>query len=509
MGTEHITRRRVLRNAVAGVAATGFAGTALTHSTGRTIVGLTADAGFDVARQHADTVTHELDFGAIGKAVTGRFPEQALRALAANPKVRYVEDDGLMSALQSYSWSLDQIDADIAHAQSETGDGSSIAILDTGVDDGHPDIDVVGGAAFGSSCSTCADPYGDDSGHGTPCAGIAAANNTGDIAVSVAPDADLYSVKVLDSSGSGSYSDIADGIVWVANQGIHIASLSLGGSSGSSVLQDAVEYADNMGVLIVAAAGNSGSCTDCVGYPAAYDEVVAVSATDSNDDLATFSSTGPEIEIAAPGVDIPTTSKGGGYETLSGTSMATPHVAGGAALLMANGYTNDEARQLLTDNADDICLCEEDQGAGRLNVAAPFGFTTPQSCDSTISCQNDGDGGCFITTATAGEGETLESLRRFRDESMAATPLGRGLVGVYYRISPPIAETLARHPDSRSVTACRKIVESCASLADAQEETDSRVKRASLGVVLTALYLAVVAVGAGSHAGITVRELAD
>ncbi|MFB6177860.1 MAG: S8 family serine peptidase, partial [Halobaculum sp.] len=105
--------------------------------------------------------------------------------------------------------------------------------------------------------------------------------------------------------------------------------------SGSSTLKDAVEYATSNGVFLVAAAGNSGPCTDCVGYPAKYSEVMAVSATDSNDDLADFSSTGPEVEIAAPGVDILSTVPAG-YKKYSGTSMSCPHVAGTAGKLMAN-----------------------------------------------------------------------------------------------------------------------------------------------------------------------------
>jgi subtilisin len=128
---------------------------------------------------------------------------------------------------------------------------------------------------------------------------------------------------------------------------------------------------------------------------------------------------------------------------------------------------------------------------------------------SIQSFTTDSSGGCYITTATAQEGGTLNSLRRFRDQSMAATPVGRGLVGLYYRISPPIAKTLERHPESRTARACRTLVQKCAAISDAQDETESRTKSASLGVVLTMLYMVGIAVGVGGHAGINLAELFD
>ncbi|WP_254863944.1 S8 family peptidase [Halovivax gelatinilyticus] len=509
MARTNITRRRILRGAAAGAATVGLAGkTTADESIDRTIIGLTADADFGVATANATEVRHRLDFGDIGKSVAGQFPDSAVRALENNPNVRYVEKDQPAYALQTTPYGIEQVSADVAHANGETGAGASIAIIDTGVQVDHEALDVHGGAAFGTTCSNCPEPYGDDNGHGTHCAGTAVAPDDGVGVLGVSLDSELYAVKVLDSTGGGSLSDVAEGIVWTADQGIDVGSLSLGGGSGTQELQDACQYANQQGTLLVAAAGNDGECSNCVSYPAAYDEVVAVSATDENDDLASFSSTGPEVDLAAPGVDVYSTYTNNGYDTLSGTSMACPHVSGGAAHLMANGYSNSEARQQLMDTADDICRCDEDQGAGRLNVAAALGLESPEDCSSgTIECQNDdGGGGCFITTATAGEGETLDSLRRFRDDSMSATPMGRALVDLYYRISPPIADTLAAHPDSATSRVTRGIVDVCASLSDAQAETDSRLKSASLGVALTSLYMVGITVGAGGHAGITARE---
>ena len=512
MSKRNLSRRNVLRGIAAGATATGIAGKAYAggpeRDTGpldRTIIGLTADASLGLARDAADEVDHELDFGDIGRSVAGQFSEQAIEGLRNNPQVRYVEQDQPAWALGSYG--IEQVNADVTRAEGYRGDGATIAILDTGVQVDHPDLDVVCGETFGTTCSDCVAPYGDDNGHGTHVAGTAAAVAR-DVALSVAPEAEICSVKVLDGDGGGSFGDVANGIVWSADKGVDVINLSLGGASGTSELEDACDYARNQGSFVVAAAGNDGTCCDCVGYPAAYDSVIAVSSTDSSDDLSSFSSTGPAVDIAAPGSNIYSTYLNGGYDTLSGTSMASPHVAGAAGILMADqGYSNSGAESQLKDTADDICLCEQDQGAGRLNVAAAVGLQGSEDCSDDETCHNcSGGGGCYITTATAGESDTLDSLRRFRDESMAVTPVGRALVGLYYRISPPIADTLARHPDSPSTRATRELVEACAALSDRQEATDSRVASASLGVLLTLLYFLSIAVGAGGHAGISVRE---
>ncbi|AGB15117.1 subtilisin-like serine protease [Halovivax ruber XH-70] len=509
MPAESPTRRTVLRTAAAGAAATGFAGTALAEPTGRTLVGLQPGSDASVATTQAESVHRELDFGDIGRVVAGTFSDNAISALQNNPNVRYVEKEGRMHALaQDVPYGIDIVEADVAHDNGETGAGADIAIVDTGIDQDHPDLqaNLGNGADFTGTGS-----WDDDNGHGTHCAGIANADDNTEGVVGVSTEATLHAAKVLDSGGGGNFSDIAAGVEWVANQGYDVASLSLGGSTGSSALEDACQYATNNGVLVVAAAGNDGECSDCVSYPAAYDTVMAVSATDSNDDIASFSSTGPEIDIAAPGAGVYSTYNDGGYTSLDGTSMACPHVAGAGGQLMANGYSNTDARQQLTNTADDICRCSDDAGAGRLNVAAALGLQSPSNCSGTTECQNDsgGGGGCFITTATAGEGPTLDSLRRFRDESMAATPVGRGMVGLYYRISPPIADTLERHPESLTTRATRKIVDVCASLSDRQDETDSPVESASLGVTLTALYMVGITVGASGHFGIRMREQLD
>jgi subtilisin len=322
--------------------------------------------------------------------LTLRLPKQAATALEKNPNIRYVEENGTMHALaQDLPWGIDRVDAEVAHVNGETGSGADVAIIDTGIDDDHPDLQANLGAGrafvecgnggyFGNcywsgNSNACNYPWSDDNDHGTHCAGIADAVNNTEGVVGVSTEATLHAVKVLDCSGSGSFSDIAAGIEYVADQGWDVGSLSLGGSSGSSALRDAVQYATNNGVLLVAAAGNDGECTDCVGYPAAYPEVMAVSSTDSNDNLSSFSSQGPEVEIAAPGTDIYSTVPSG-YDTFSGTSMACPHVSGAGGQLMANGYTNSDARSHLKSTAEDIGLSNNEQGSGLLDAAAALGF---------------------------------------------------------------------------------------------------------------------------------------
>jgi subtilisin len=318
-----------------------------------------------------------------------RVGRTAIEGLENNPNVRYVEENGTLEALaQSLPWGQGRIDSEVAHANGETGAGADIAIIDTGIDSDHPDLaanigegkafvscSTKGGCRYGAkpADNTCYTSWDDDNDHGTHCAGIADAIDNSKGVVGASTEATLHAVKVLDTCGSGSFSDIAAGVEYVANQGWDVASMSLGGSSSSSALKDACQYAYDKGVFLVGAAGNSGPCTDCVGYPAAYDTVVAVSSTNESDGLSSFSSTGPEVEIAAPGSNINSTVPGG-YAEFSGTSMACPHVAGAAGQLMADGLTNTETRSKLNSTAEDIGLASNESGNGLLDLAAALGY---------------------------------------------------------------------------------------------------------------------------------------
>jgi subtilisin len=403
------TRREILRGMSGGtMGVVGLGGLAAGRSAGRPrrhVVGTASARARRATERAADSVHRVLDFGRIGSAVAGVFPDGRLDALRRRSDVRYVEVDGTMHAIgrdghtqapggspgppggggdtsETLPWGIDRVDAEVAHANGETGNGADIAVIDTGIDDDHPDLQAnVGAGKAYVNCrgKNCNYAWSDDNDHGTHCSGIADAvdNSRGVIGVSTA--ATLHAVKVLDNSGSGSFSDVAAGIEYTADQGWDVGSMSLGASSGSRTVRDACQYAEENGVLLVAAAGNSGPCTDCVGYPAAYSTVVAVSSTTRSDDLSEFSSTGPEVELAAPGSDIYSTVIGG-YDTFSGTSMACPHVAGTGGQLMANGYSNTEARDRLRSTAEDIGLPENESGYGLLDTAAALGF---DSADST------------------------------------------------------------------------------------------------------------------------------
>ncbi|MFQ3319059.1 MAG: subtilisin family serine protease [Natronomonas sp.] len=399
----NLTRRRTLRIAAAG-ATTGVlvGGGSAEGGAPERIVGTTGDRGSQAARNEAESVRRTLRLGAIGQAVAGRFSDEAVRRLRSRGDVRYVERDGTMEAIQTLPWGIDRVDADVLHGNGETGAGADIAIIDTGIDDDHPDLQAnVGAGTAYVDCRgrNCNYPWSDDNDHGTHCAGIADAVNNSEGVVGVSTEATLHAVKVLDKNGSGSFSDVAAGIEYTADQGWDVGSLSLGASSGSQTVKDACQYAYDTGVLLVAAAGNDGPCTDCVGYPAAYSTVIAVSSTDEDDSLSSFSSTGPEVELAGAGGDIYSTVIGG-YDTFSGTSMACPHVSGAGGQLMANGYTNTEARQRLQDTAEDIGLTDNEQGYGLLDAEAAVldggGSNDAPSCTIVIP----GDGNTVSGTVT-------------------------------------------------------------------------------------------------------------
>jgi subtilisin family serine protease len=228
-------------------------------------------------------------------------------------------------------WGVDRIDADLVWGIT-TGDPIKVAIVDTGIDVKQPDLkDNLKG---GVSTVWYTTSYNDDNGHGTHVAGIVAAIDNEIGVIGVGPKIDLYAVKVLDRRGSGYLSDVIEGLDWAIQNGMQVVNMSLGTASYSESFEEAVKRVNSAGIIQVAAAGNSGPEDNTVTYPAKFAEVIAVSATDKTDTIASWSSRGPEIDLAAPGVDIYSTYKGSTYKTLSGTSMAAPHVTGAAALVL-------------------------------------------------------------------------------------------------------------------------------------------------------------------------------
>ncbi|HNW44126.1 MAG TPA: S8 family peptidase [Elusimicrobiales bacterium] len=262
-------------------------------------------------------------------------------------------------------WGVKRVNAAGAWNFTE-GAGVKVAVIDTGVDFNHPDLKANYKGGYNTIITTAA-PL-DDHGHGTHVSGTIAAVRNATGVVGVAPRASLYGVKVLDKNGSGSYSNVMAGIEWATLNGMQVINMSLGGGGAMESMQKVIKAAYDAGVTIVCAAGND---SGPVNYPAKYPESIAVSASDSYDKLASFSSKGPEIAVIAPGVDIYSTKKGGGYRTMSGTSMACPHVAGLAALAIGAGANNPAAvRQSMTNSATLLPgLKPTDQGAGLVDAA--------------------------------------------------------------------------------------------------------------------------------------------
>ncbi|MBI4061332.1 MAG: S8 family peptidase [Elusimicrobia bacterium] len=244
---------------------------------------------------------------------------------------------------QETPWGIARVKAPAAWATSR-GKGVKLVVIDTGIDMTHPELAGVIKGGW-NSISTAA-TFNDDNGHGTHVSGTIAAKDDDKGVVGVAPQVDLYGVKVLDANGSGTFDDVIAGMLWAVENKMEVASMSLGANQGNQALADAVEAMRKAGVILIAAAGNSGGS---VGYPAAYPGAIAIAASNAKDKLASFSSRGPSVALIAPGVDVKSTYMEGGYDTLSGTSMSTPHVSGLAALYVAThkGATPEQARAAL------------------------------------------------------------------------------------------------------------------------------------------------------------------
>ncbi len=386
------------------------------------LVGFRADKGPKTPEARADAVRG--GGGSVHKSlrivsvVSATLPEQAIQKLKARSDVEYVEEDVVLYALaQTLPWGVDRIDADLVWPAGNTGNGVKVAVLDTGIDYDHPDLAVAGGVNFVGTKdgSTVPSDWNDNHGHGTHCAGIIAGRSNTVGVVGVAPDASLYGIKVLNDSGSGYTSDIIQGLNWCVDHGIHVVSMSFGGGRSTS-LQAACEAAYARGVLLVAAAGNNAGT---VLSPASYTSVIAVSATTSQDQLASFSNRGSQIELAAPGVSIYSTYKNGGYAYMSGTSMACPHVAGAAVLAWASGLSSNTAvRQRLTSTAEDLGTTGLDYsfGYGLVDAqrAAGTGSTpatdNPPSVDITEPTQGAAVSGVVAVKATASDDKGVKQV---------------------------------------------------------------------------------------------------
>ena len=339
--------------------------------------------------------------------------------LADSGLFTFIERDGIANGAAAvnpndpdfvYQWHLTQIQGPAAWSTT-TGKGPvTIAMIDSGIDSTHPDLTskLIAGWNFLTGTSNTSD----DLGHGTATAGTAAADTNNGLGISgVAWNNMIMPLVVLNSSDYAAYSDIANAITYAADHGARVINISIGGSSPSSTLQSAVNYAWSKGAVIFASAMNNSSSTPY--YPAACANVVAVSATDVNDVFASFSNYGSWIDLSAPGNNILTTMRGGGYGYWYGTSFSSPIVAATAALMLSvqPGLSNSALVSLLEQNSDDLGTPGWDQyfGFGRVNVSKAVLAASSAVTDTTpptVSITGPTGGtvsGTIAVTGTAGD----------------------------------------------------------------------------------------------------------
>ena len=273
------------------------------------------------------------DMMSLTPAVAGSLSDGALKGLLSNPNVTAIKLDGHVQATDAEldaAWGVARIGSGGVHTGGNKGNGIKVTLIDSGMDYTHPDLgdNYAGGYDFVNGDF---DPM-DDAGHGTHVAVAVGAEDNDSGVVGVAPEASLYAIKVLNSSGRGSWSGIIAALQWAVDNGIQVTNNSFGsGTNPGGVVQAAYDNSAAAGIIHVASGGNSGNPRgkgNNVGYSVGYASVIAVAATDPQDRRASFSSTGDTVEVPAPGVTINSTRLGGGYIEFNGTSMASPHVAG-------------------------------------------------------------------------------------------------------------------------------------------------------------------------------------
>lgn len=335
-----------------------------------------------VTRHHGEVLKEIPAINAIVVSVPSKLRAALNSDALLNKHARYIEDDMIISIppdeitmapvnsilltpddpLYPNLWGMRMIQADYAWNVTTGNKNIIVAVIDTGVDYNHEDLSAVNASLGWDYVNNDADPM-DDNGHGTHVAGtVAAAINNGKGVVGVAPSVTIMPLKVLNSGGSGRTSDIANAITYAADHGAKILSMSFGSWFPSKAMEDATKYAViTKGALAIAAAGNDGRQLNT--YPAAYNWVLAISAVGYDGNRAAYSNYGPFVDIAAPGGsndgitshDILSTWPGNTYAYAAGTSMATPHASGVAALYWSYNpsLTNEQVGRALIKNADD------------------------------------------------------------------------------------------------------------------------------------------------------------
>lgn len=304
--------------------------------------------------------------------------DELIRYFTARKDVEFAEPNYLLlpnrmpndPLYTRYQWNLPLIKADKAWDINLGKANIIVAVVDTGVDLNHHDFKNK--LVQGYNVLTDTNKPLDDNGHGTHVAGIISASTNNTIGIAgVSWNNKIMPIKAIGAEGTGSSFDIAKGIRWAADHGAHVINMSVGNYHPSGILQEAIRYAYNKGLVLVAASGNDN--TSQPSYPAAYPEVISVAAVDQQAHRAEFSNYGNYVEVAAPGVDIPSTYIYDEYAALSGTSMACPHVAGLAGLILSVNpkLSNEEVREIIRNTSTDVGPKGKDNeyGHGMINVA--------------------------------------------------------------------------------------------------------------------------------------------
>jgi thermitase len=268
-----------------------------------------------------------------------------------------------------YQWNLPIIETNVGWNVGKGSENVIVGVVDTGADLNHPDLQ--GRLQTGYNVVDPASPPMDDVGHGTHVAGIISALvNNGEGVAGMTWYNPVMPVKVLDQTGAGNTYNVAQGIIWAADHGAKVINMSLGNYADANFLHDAIKYAFNKDIVLIAASGNDN--TEQPGYPAAYPEVLAVAASDSTKQRASFSNFGDYIGVTAPGVNIPSTYPHNQYAALSGTSMASPHVTALAALIRSTNpqLKNTEVMDIMRNTAEDLGTQGKDKyfGYGQIDV---------------------------------------------------------------------------------------------------------------------------------------------
>ncbi|KKO46066.1 peptidase S8 [Arsukibacterium ikkense] len=370
--------------------------------------------------QQAETVLRSLQVNpvmhlAMANASVAELTPRQIKSLEANPNIQYVEEDPkryLMDVIspmaQTTPYGISMVQAN--QVSDASAGNTKVCVIDTGYTPGHEDLQSSG--VTGYAFSGHGNWYSDGNGHGTHVAGtmVALNNNTGVVGVIGSGQAGVHIVKIFNDSGNWTYaSNLVQGIQSCKDAGAKVVNMSLGGGSSNQTENTAMTNFYNGGMLLVAAAGNAGNTS--MSYPASYNAVVSVAAVDSNRNLASFSQRNSQVELSGPGVSVSSTWRNGGYNSISGTSMASPHVAGVAALVWSNhpSCTAPQIRNALNVTAQDRGAAGRDNsfGWGIVQAKAAHDWITNNGCDGGGNGGTPPGNGATFPNLSASTGQWL------------------------------------------------------------------------------------------------------